>query len=166
MKQKLHDHFVKFGPRRFVVTTVLILILTDLLNGYYLKLYWMAKNVSESLVITGLKRGGGVLEEITPSTMREMTGFVDNSFYFFLFVILVNNLFFYFFYLRQKLWAQGFVLFYTLSAAFFSITFIFDDVDLGFAWMLYNILTIPLYLYLFLGVKVLKHETTSLVSEK
>lgn len=161
MKQKLHAHFVALGPRRFTIVAVILLIITDFLNGYYLKLYWAAKDISRVMVERSL-RTGNVLDEISPATMNEMISFLNNSFYFILLVILLNNLFFYLFYLRRKLWAQGFVLFYTLSLAIFSTTLIFDNADLGIGWFIYNALTIPFYLYLFLGVKLLKYETTDL----
>lgn len=160
MKDKLKDHFLKFGPRRFVIFTVVSLLITDLVNGYYLKLYWIGKNASELLVQQSIARSGYLAEDFSPSTLAEMTGFVNNTFYFFLLIILVNNVFFYFFYLRKKLWAQGFVLFYALTAAFMSVAFLFDNAGLGMGWMLYNFLTIPYYAYIFLGVKLLKDETT------
>lgn len=159
-KEKLKTHYLKFGPRRFVVFTVLTLILTDLVNCWYLKLYWVKRNVSMLMVETTIKRMGQVLEDFDANTLAEMIGFVNNSFYFFLFIILVNNLFFYLFYLRRKLWAQGFVLFYTVTSALLQVTFIFDGTALGIPWLIYNLLTIPYYAYLFWGVKLLKGETT------
>lgn len=166
MKEKLKAHFLKFGPRRFVAATVLILTVMDLINSYFLKLYWVKKNISHNLVVQSIQRSQLMLEDFSRDTMAEMTGFIDNSFYFFLIVILTNNLFFYFFYLRKKLWAQGFVLFYTLTAALFSVTFIFDNAGLGFGWMFYNISTIFIYVYLYLGVKLLKNETTIVPQKK
>jgi hypothetical protein len=165
MKEKLKAHFLAFGPRRWVVFTVISLIITDLINCYYLKLYWLNKGVSDTLVQRSITQGGLLIEDFDRATLSEMTGFVNNTFYFFLFIILANNYFFYFFYLRKRLWAQGYVLFYALSAAVFSLSFIFDNAGLGAGWMSYNIFTIPFYIYLFLGVKLLKIETT-LVSEK
>lgn len=160
MKEKLKQHFIKFGPRKFVIITVLLLIITDLINSYYLKLYWMQKKISSILVSISLQRSQLSLEDFSNETLMEMNGFVDNAFYFFLLVIILNNLFFYAFYLKRKLWAQGYVLFYCLTAAFFSLTFIFDNEGMGSAWLIYNILTIPFYIYLYLGVKLLKSETT------
>lgn len=160
MREKLKAHFLKFGPRRFVGFAVVVLLVLDLLNSYYLKLYWAKKDLSNAMVYLSIKRSSLDVSEFSPDTLQEMTGFVDNAFSFFLLVILANNLFFYFFYLRKKLWAQGFVLFYALTATFFSMTFIFDNADLGVGWLVYNMLTIPLYLYVYTGVKLLKTETT------
>lgn len=117
------------------------------------------------MVEQSIAQSGYLIEDFAQSTISEMTGFVNNTFYFFLFIILANNYFFYCFYLRKKLWAQGYVLFYVLSAAIFSVSFIVDNVDLGVGWIIYNILSIPFYIYLFLGVKMLKCETT-LANEK
>jgi hypothetical protein len=160
MREKLKAHFLRFGPRRFVAFTVLSLLVTDLLNSYYLKLYWASKDLSNAMVYLSIKRSSLSVSEFAPETLTEMKGFVDNAFSFFLLVILANNLFFYFFYLRKKLWAQGFVLFYALTATFFSMTFIFDGAALGVGWLAYNMLTIPFYLYVYTGVKLLKAETT------
>lgn len=160
MKDKILGHFNRWNPRYFVITTVLILIITDLLNGLYLKLFWSNRGMSELLVRQSINQSGLIFEDFGADTINEMLGFVDNTFYFFLFLILINNLFFYAFYLLKRLWAQGYVLFYTISAAVLALTFIFDDGGLPVGWTIYNIATIPLYLYLFLGVKLLKLKTT------
>lgn len=167
MKEKIKLHFKRWNPRYFVTFVVITLIITDILNGYYLKLFWANKDMSMNLVRQTIAQGGMVFEDFSLDTIKEMTDFVDNIFYFFLFLILVNNLFFYLFYYFKKLWAQGFVLFYTLTAAIFALTLIFDNGVLSPQWTLYNIISIPLYLYLFLGVKFLKEQTMLIpVSEK
>lgn len=160
MMEKIREHFLRLGPRRFVISTVVLLILTDLINSWYLKLYWVKKDYAQLLVRQSIQRSGLLYEDFNIGTINEMLGFLNNTFHFFLLIILVNNLFFYVFYLRKRLWAQGFVLFYTLTAAMFSLTLLFDNAGLGAGWMTYNLLTIPLYIYLFLGVKVLRPETT------
>ncbi|HLW56522.1 MAG TPA: hypothetical protein VKY27_04000 [Bacteriovoracaceae bacterium] len=166
MKEKFKAHFKSWNCRYFVIFTIISLIITDIINGYYLKLFWSNKGMSQNLVRQSIAQGGMIIEDFSIDTINEMTGFVDNTFYFFLFLILVNNLFFYLFYYLKKLWAQGFILFYTLTAAIFALTFIFDDAGLSPAWKVYNVLSIPFYLYLFLGVKVLKSETTIPAGEK
>jgi hypothetical protein len=37
---------------------------------------------------------------------------------------------------------------------------IFDGLGMGLGWMAFNLLTIPLYFYLYMAVKLLKKETT------
>jgi hypothetical protein len=165
MKEKLKNHYLKYGAKTFVVLTVLVLIILDLVNSYYMKLWWAKKDFAQLLVHHSAKINGMSLSDFTADTVSEWVGFYDNAFYFFVFLILANNLFFYFFYLRKKLWAQGYVLFYTLTAALFAVTFIFDGVSMGAGWLVYNLLTVLIYTYLYLGVKVLKEETT-LVREK
>lgn len=164
MKEKFLNHYHKIGARRFVVGTVLLLIILDVLNGVYLKLFWQARNSSYNMALMMFKQMQ-VQQDLDEATILEVAGLVDKSFDFFLLVILVNNLFFYFFYLKKKLWAQGFVLFYTLTAGILNITMLFDGISMGMGWFLFNLMTIPLYLYLFYGVKLLKNETT-LVPEK
>jgi hypothetical protein len=165
MMQKIKEHFLKIGPRRFVIGAVILLTVLDILNIIYLRLYWLKKDLSTLLVFQGIQRNGYTVENFSQDTIFEMKAFIDNIFYFFLFLILVNNLFFYFFYLRKKLWAQGFVLFYTLTAAIFSLSFVIDDTWLGQGWFIYNISTIFIYAYLYFGVKVLKYETTDITPE-
>lgn len=160
MMEKLKTHFLKFGPRRFVVVTVLALTILDLINFWYLRLYWLKKNVSVMLVQQSITRSGLLLEDFSVHTMNEMTAFMNNTFYFFLLVVMANNLFFYLFYLKKRLWAQGFVLFYTLTAALFQLSFLIDDAQMGLGWTIYNLATAPVYLYFFFGVKLLKAETT------
>lgn len=162
MREKLTAHFRKLGPRRFVVATVVTLIITDLLNSWYLRLWWVAKNMSETFLVQSSQRSGVSLEELGPASISELKQFFDQSFYFFLAIILANNLFFYIFYLRRKLWAQGFVLFYALTAAALSLTFLFDNAGLGTTWFIYNLVMIFVYTYMFLGVKYLKADTVDL----
>ena len=163
MMAKIKEHFLKFGPRRFVIMATVLLLVMDILNSWYLKLYWLKKDLSGFMVKQSIERSGNSVEYFSVSTIREMEAFLDNIFYFFIFLILINNIFFYFFYLRKKLWAQSYVLFYAFTAAIFSVTFLIDQAGLGTGWMLYNLLTIPLYVYLYLGVKVLKRETTDFI---
>lgn len=160
MLEKFKPHFLKFGPRRFVIFTVLTLIATDLINGYYLKLYWAKKDYGSILMRESMRRGGMQASDFNSATLSEMHGFMDNLFHFFLFIILANNLFFYFFYLRKRQWAQGFVVFYALTASLFSLSLLFDNAGMGTGWFLYNLATIPFYVYLYVGVKILKDETT------
>jgi len=160
MKDKLKAHFLKIGPRNFVIGTVLFLVITDILNFKFLEIYWNTKNFSLNLVHQTILQSGQVVENFSQVTLSEMKAFVDNSFYFFLFIVFVNNLFFYFFYLRKKLWAQGFVLFYVATTALLQLTFVFDNQGIHWGWLIYNLGIIPFYLYLFMGVKLLKQETT------
>ena len=166
MKEKLLNHYMKIGPRRFVAGTVILLIILDILNGIYFKLYWVKNSISEANVMMILDRMQTHPEELTQATLAEMGGLVDQSFNFFLFVILINNLFFYLFYLRKKLWAQGYVLFYTLTAVFFSFATLFMGGGMGVGWFIFTLINIPLYLYLYLGVKLLKNETTLVPQKK
>lgn len=162
MKEKLKKHFLAYGPRRFVVCATLALLILDLLNGYYLKLWWVHKDASSRIVHGVLNAKQMSANEFNTDTVQEVLQLADNAFYFFLYIILINNLFFYFFYLRKKLWAQSFVLVYTLSAAFFNLTFIAEGPILGTGWFVFNLSTILIYGYLFLGVKLLKLETTTI----
>lgn len=165
MKEKIKQHYLKLGSRPFVIGAVILLLVMDLLNSAYLRLYWLKKDLSTTLVHEMVRKNGYVLENFSRDTIMEMKGFLDNTFYFFLFLILINNIFFYFFYLRKKLWAQGYILFYTLTGSVFSLSFLIDQADLGVMWFIYNILTIFIYLYLYFGVKLLKYETTDVIPE-
>jgi hypothetical protein len=165
MMEKLKAHYLKMGPKTFVILCVLLLLVTDLLNSYYLKLWWKTKNLSANFVHLMAQRSGMSLHEFDHATVQDWMQLIDNAVYFLIIIVIVNNLFFYLFYLRKKLWAQGFVLFYTFTAALFAGTFIFDNAGLGMGWLVYNTLTLFMYIYLYLGVKLLRTETT-LVREK
>lgn len=158
--EKLRTHYLKLGPRRFVIGTIILLIILDIINSYYLKLYWLKKDYSTFSVHYMIKQNGEVLESFSPETILEMKSFIDNTFYFFLFLVFINNIFFYFAYLLRKLWAQGYVLFYTLTASIFAISFLIDRDGLGWGWFIYNFSTMFIYAYLYFGVKLLKPETT------
>lgn len=160
MKEKLKAHYLKFGPRRFVIFAVMTLIITDVVSMFYLKLYWTAKGMSMMMVERAAQMNGLTMDALTRESIQEVLNLVNNAFTFFLLVIVINNLFFYGFYLKKRLWAQGYVLVYTLTAALFSVTFILEGAGLGMGWLFYNILLIPYYAYVYLGVKLLKAETT------
>jgi hypothetical protein len=163
MMEKIKTHFLKFGPRRFVVGTVIVLLILDLLNSWYLRLWWVKRNLSFVFVQKLAERQGIALSDLVPNSIAEIKYLVDNCFFFFLLIVLINNLFFYFFYLRKKLWAQGYVLFYTLTNSILAFSFLIEGPILGYSWFLYNLSTIVIYLYLYFGVKVLKAETTDFI---
>jgi hypothetical protein len=164
MKEKLRNHYLKLGPRRFVILTVILLIILDFLSGYYLKMTWANNALSQKMLALSVDNMKLQLADFSQETINEIMGLVNMTVDFMLVLFFINNLFFYFFYLRKKLWAQSYVLFYTLAAAFLSLAMIFDN-HAGMGWMIFNILTIPTYIYLYFGVKLLKPETT-LVPEK
>ncbi len=160
MLERFRPHYLKLGPRRFVVGTVITLLVLDVLNCYYLKLYFMAKRLGSQIVHSSISLSELQVHDFSRDTVTEMSSFINNSFDFLLVLVVANNLFFYLFYLKQRLWAQGYVLFYTLTAALFSLTFVVDPAGLGAGWLVFNVLTIFVYAYLYVGVKVLRPETT------
>lgn len=163
MMEKIKAHFLKWGPRRFVICAVLLLIILDIINSLYLRDYWLHKNLSLMYVGHIAAKQGLDFSQLSDNSILEIKQVVDNSFFFFLLIILINNFFFYFFYLRKKLWAQGYVLFYTVTNALLAVMFVVEGPILGGLWFSYNILTMPVYLYLYFGVKVLKFETTDAI---
>jgi hypothetical protein len=163
MMEKMKYHFIKLGPRRFVIGAVLLLLILDLLNSWYLKIYWVQKNLSLLYVERLAKTQGLDFTQLSQNSILEVKQVVDNGFFFFLFIVLLNNIFFYVFYLKKKLWAQGYVLFYTVTNAILAVLFLVEGPVLGLSWFFYNIITILLYIYLYFGVKVLKFETTDAI---
>lgn len=163
MMEKIKVHFVKMGPRRFVIGAVLLLLILDILNSWYLRLYWVQKNLSLIYVEKLALNQGLDFNQLSKSSILEVKQVVDNGFFFFLFIVLLNNVFFYAFYLRKKLWAQGYVLFYTVTNALLAVLFIAEGPVLGMGWFIYNLMTMMLYLYLYFGVKILKFETTDVI---
>lgn len=163
MMEQIKIHFLKFGPRRFVWATVFLLFILDLINSWYLRIYWVHKNFSILFVKRIAQNQGLDLDGLGRESVLEVQQFIDNAFFFFLFIVLLNNVFFYIFYLRKKLWAQGYVLFYTLTNSILAITFLIEGTILGWNWFLYNLFTMFFYLYLYFGVKVLKYETTDAI---
>ncbi len=161
MLEKIKPHFLNLRPRRFVIGTVVLLLVLDLANSYYLRLYWVHKDLSRLYVERIALTQGLNFQELSAGSLQEITKVIDNGFFFFLFIVLLNNLFFYVFYLRRKLWAQGYVLFYTVTNALLAVLFLVEGPVLGAAWFSYNLATILIYAYLYLGVRVLKQETTS-----
>lgn len=159
---KVKTHFLALGPRRFVICTVLVLIILDIINSIYLRSYWVFKDLSRMIVERLANNQGLEFSQLSEQTIMEVTAMVNNAFFFLLFLIVINNLFFYLFYLRKKLWAQSYVLFYAISNSILAITFLVEGAILGWPWFIYNLGTMFLYFYLYLGVKVLKYETTDI----
>jgi hypothetical protein len=165
MNEKLRAHFLKIGPKNFVLGTVILLVVLDFLSLYNLKLNFENSGLYNNIVLLTMERMKIKQSELAPETLIEMAGLIHKTMDFGFLLIILNNLFFYFFYLRKKLWAQNYVLFYTLTAAIFSLLMIFDN-HTGIGWTIFNFLTIPIYLYLFFGVKLLKEETTLVPKKK
>jgi hypothetical protein len=159
MKEKLRQHFLKIGPRRFVLITVFSLLILDLLTGHSFRMSLIQNGFSEKLVQLSIKQANLQASDLSNETLSEVHNLMNMSLDFMLGLILVNNIFFYFFYFKKKLWAYSYVAFYTLTAGFLSLSMIFDK-HISTGWLIFNIATIPMYLYLFLGVKLLKAETT------
>jgi hypothetical protein len=44
------------------------------------------------------------------------------------------------------------------------LAFLIEGPILGTGWFIFNLLSAPLYVYLYLGVKVLKNETTDVIT--
>lgn len=159
MMQKMKAHFLGFGPRRFVIVTVILLLVLDLVNSYYLKIYWVQRDLSNKYVSLIAEKQGLSVGDLSPESVTEVKQLIENAVLFFLFIVLVNNLFFYVFYLRKKLWAQGYVLFYALTNAILAVLFLVEGPVMGWAWFAYNISTVLIYTYMYFGVKLLKNET-------
>jgi hypothetical protein len=162
MKKKIQSHFSGIGVKRFVIIAVMALILLDLMNSYYLRIYWVHKNLSMIYVEQLALRQGLDVSDLSHQSIQEIKGLIDNGFFFFLFIIFINNLFFYFFYLRKKIWAQGYVVFYTVTNALLAILFLIEGPILGMSWFIYNMSTILFYSYLYFGTKILKFEVNAI----
>lgn len=165
MLEKIKKHFLDLNPKYFIMIVVVALIALDLINSYYLRIYWVHKNLSILYVEKIASTQGLDFGQLGPDSIREVKQVIDNGFFFFLFIVFANNLFFYFFYLRKKLWAQSYVLFYTVTNSILALIFILEGPILGTAWFLYNIMTIFVYLYLYLGMKVLKNSPIGTIHE-
>lgn len=159
--KKLRNHFTKIGLRQFLFGTVIALIITDLINSYYLRLYWLNKNLSILYIKVMTQKQGIPFQELGPEAILEFKNLMDNGFYFFLFVVLLNNLFFYAFYLRKKKWAQNYIAFYTITNSILAVLFLVEGPIMGYAWFSYNLLSMFFYLYLYLGIKSVKWEEPS-----
>lgn len=164
MMEKIKTHFIKMGPKRFVFGAVILLLVLDLVNSYFLRIYWVHKDLSLFYVQKLAMQEGLDFSTLTKDSILEVKGVIDNGFFFFLLIVFFNNIFFYVFYLRKKLWAQGYILFYTITNALLAVLFLIEGPILGMSWFLYNVGTIFIYLYLYFGVKVLKYETTDAVN--
>ena len=159
MKEKLRQHFQNIGPRRFVLVTIFTLLILDLLTGHSFRMSLIQNGFSEKLVQLSIQQAKLNPNDLSAETLSEVHNLMNKSLDFMLGLILVNNLFFYFFYFKQKLWAYSYVAFYTLTAGFLSLSMVIDK-HMSTGWLIFNIATIPIYIYLFLGVKLLKEETT------
>ena len=96
MKEKLRQHFLKIGPRRFVLMTVFSLIILDLLTGYSFRMSLTQNGFSEKLVQISIEQAKLQASDLSADTLAEVHGLMNKSIDFMLGLILVNNLFFYF----------------------------------------------------------------------
>ena len=157
--EKIKNHFQNLGIKRFVIIAVLVLVVLDIFNSYYLRIYWVQKNLSMLYVEQLALKQGLDVKQLSHQSIQEIKSLIDNGFFFFLFIIFINNLFFYFFYLKKKIWAQGYINFYAVTNCVLALVFLVEGPVLGMNWFLYNLSTILFYLYLYTGTKLLKLET-------
>lgn len=153
MKQKLINHYIKWKPKTFLWASVLTLLALDIGNGQFLRLSWTENNTSLSIVHIMIQKGEFNLSDLSTDTMTELLGMIDNTFFFFLMIVLINNLFFYLFTLRRKTWAHSYLVFYAMTGALFSLLMVVDSFSMGSFWGIFNIASILIYLYLFIGLK-------------
>jgi len=152
----LKKHYLKINQKRFIIISVILLLLLDLINSYYLRLYWDHKNLSLMYVEKLALTQGLDFNELSEQSVLEIKQVINNGFFFFLFIILINNLFFYLFYLRKKVWAQGYVIFYAITNSILSALFLIEGPVMGIPWFIYNLMAIGIYLYLYMGMRLLK----------
>ncbi len=161
MIEKCQNHFKKWNPKTFLWVAVLILLILDIGNGQFLRLSWLEKNTSMFIINIMTSSGELSLNELSGDTVTELLGMFNNTFLFFLFIILLNNLFFYCFTLLRKAWAHSYLVFYTMTGAFFSLFMVFDSFGMGSFWGFFNIISIIIYTYLFVGLKLVPLNPTS-----
>jgi hypothetical protein len=147
------NHFEKFSPKKFVKIITLSLLILDILNTWYMKSWWKTNELSMKMVLKIIASQEDSLTHFNQASLSELSLFITNTFNFFLTLIIINNCFFYFFYLKEKKWAHNYVQFYCLTGSLFSISFIFEGNSIGLEWLIYNILSIPLYFYFYLAIK-------------
>jgi hypothetical protein len=165
MKNKIKNHFINLGSSKFIFITIITLLTLDIINSYYLSLYWDYKNFTLIYVEKMAATQGLDIHELSTQSLQEIKQMITNGVSFFLLIIILNNLFFYFFYWKKKIWAQGYVLFYTLTNALLAIAFLIEGPVLGLSWYAYNVLSVPFYLYFYLGIKIFKFKSFSLNPE-
>ncbi len=165
-KEKIKRHYLDLGLQRFLVLAVITLIVLDLINSYYLRIYWVQKDLSMLYVKQLGEKQGINVNQLSKQSILEIKTLIDNGFFFFLFIIFINNLFFYFFYLKKKLWAQGYIVFYAISNALLALLFLIEGPILGLGWFLYNLSTVLFYSYLFAGAKILKFEKAAIPGDE
>lgn len=151
LQNKIRKHFQFFTLNQFQLIIVVSFIILDVLNSLYLKNYWIEKDLTKIYLKKMAQMQGMSLSHLAQNSLNEIQNLISLGFTFLILLFFFNNLFFYIFYLRKKIWAEKYVLFYAFSNAILGIIFILEGPVTGLWWYFYNMMTVIIYCYCFWG---------------
>lgn len=122
--------------------------LLDILSAMYFVRYWQVKNTGERMWTMAMALQGQDWYALDPEYRQQLTALVAMSAGTMLVGLILVNTVFYAYLGFRKRWSWQYVLTYTLTAAAMGLATFFEGVKVGLVWDLFNILSIPAYLFL------------------
>lgn len=122
--------------------------LLDILSAMYFVRYWQVKNTGERMWTMAMALQGQDWYALDPEYRQQLTALVAMSAGTMLVGLILVNTVFYAYLGFRKRWSWQYVLTYTLTAAAMGLATLFEGVKVGLVWDLFNILSIPAYLFL------------------
>lgn len=142
--------------KQFKIFSIAAMWMGDLFTIFYLVTEVKKNNFVDTYIKTALKMKGMYIEEMDPNMLDEMRIIIMSTLsVFILGIMLVNNVNYYFFY-KEKKWAKSYVRFLAYTSLFLTFIVLLQGIaQFNFTQFL-NIFSIPLYLYVILGLDYFK----------
>lgn len=120
----------------------------DVLSSFYFVRYWDVKNTGERMWALSMSLQGQDWWALEPEYRQQLTTVLAMSAGTMLLGFLLVNTVFYIYLAFGKRWSWQYVLTYTLTAAGMGLMTLLEGVKIGAFWDVFNILSIPAYLFL------------------
>jgi hypothetical protein len=158
MKTRLINWARTLPLQRLLWTSAASAWILDILSSMYFVRYWYVKNTGERMWSMAMALQGQDWYALDPEYRQQLTSVVAMSAGLMLLGLVLVNTVFYLYLGFRKRWSWQYVLTYTLSAAAMGLMTLFEGVRIGAFWDLFNILSIPAYLFLGFVVWARKSE--------
>lgn len=148
MKTRLLNWARSLPLQRLLWTSAAAAWLLDIMSAMYFARYWEVKQTGAKLWSMSMALQGLDWYALEPQYRQQLVTVLTMSAGMMLLSLLVVNTVFYVYLAFHKRWSWQYVITYAFSAAAMALMTLFEGMHVGMFWDIFNILSIPLYLFL------------------
>lgn len=148
MKTRLLNWARALPLQRLLWACAAVALLLDLLSAMYFVRYWEVKNTGAKMWELSMALQGQDWYALEPQYRQQLVSVLTMSAGMMLLTFLVVNSVFYVYLAFGKRWSWQYVITYALTAAAMAIMTLFEGMQVGMFWDVFNVLSIPFYLAL------------------